>query len=709
MASEVELEGGVDLEVGVGGELPLLNRAHREVTAPAGTVGHLEDAVRPESGADIDGHGGDTSALEASHVGLEMDPLVPGHGGVAGDEDVDPLAHREVANSAQTPEIDREHERLVQAQIAVDGDEAGEQLGASALTPIVERPFDPSTVGREVDRQAFDAFVRDDLDFELGEAPQASFGPLGAVTAYVDGVRSALDDAELGENGDGVGALPDTDTDAERNFALVPTPGTGHPLDLALLGVRDRDQLFRVERRDEDLFGRAGRWLRRRRRVTRAGRRRLRLDGRLRLGRRLPAVGLVFARSDWFDVSLSESAWSMNSGTETGNETANSESASRAHSHLSRGGPGQTSASGPIMAPERRAGEFAGAVLSCRAMSSFRAFTLAGVPVDISPWFFLLCLWALGYGGWGWVWIVCLAVSLLVHEMGHAMVARHYRLGPAVLLHGLGGLCSHERSDSDGKDALIVAAGPAAGLILGGISYAVLLGVGGWKSPLLAARPQLWTTLSSLIYINVFWSLVNLLPIWPLDGGQLYRLGLLRLVRPLRAEKVTHLTGIVIGGVGVGLSWRYLGTLGVLIFGLTVWENVQVLRGQKRSGPVRAQHRHSRELVAQAKAAYAGEDWRECSRLCHQIRTESTVPANVLNDVWRLLALATGRQGNRKEAISYLRRAPFDAEIAEEWYRCLLSEKRMADLEELVASKEWKRLGATRLAEIQARIEADLE
>src|SRR5690606_35314332 len=51
---------------------------------------------------------------------------------------------------------------------------------------------------------------------------------------------------------------------------------------------------------------------------------------------------------------------------------------------------------------------------------------------------------------------------------------------------------------------------------------------------------------ANLIYINFYWSLVNLLPLWPLDGGQLYRLGMLKLFKPVRAERIVHITALAV-------------------------------------------------------------------------------------------------------------------------------------------------------------------
>ena len=66
------------------------------------------------------------------------------------------------------------------------------------------------------------------------------------------------------------------------------------------------------------------------------------------------------------------------------------------------------------------------------------------------------------------------------------------------------------------------------------------------------ASPFLYYLVESLWFINFYWSLVNLLPLFPLDGGQLFRLGMVRVVKPARkAERVVHIVGISIAGIGL--------------------------------------------------------------------------------------------------------------------------------------------------------------
>lgn len=137
--------------------------------------------------------------------------------------------------------------------------------------------------------------------------------------------------------------------------------------------------------------------------------------------------------------------------------------------------------------------------------------------------------------------------SILVHEMGHALVGRRLGLEPKqVVLHGFGGLCEYGRSPRAREGFYSSAAGPLAGLALGAVAFALLLAVDG-RVP----EPVPWL-ISNLLRLTVFWSLFNLLPMWPLDGGHVLWHGLRQKIPGGRAWRITRTTGIVTA-VGVVL------------------------------------------------------------------------------------------------------------------------------------------------------------
>jgi stage IV sporulation protein FB len=321
-------------------------------------------------------------------------------------------------------------------------------------------------------------------------------------------------------------------------------------------------------------------------------------------------------------------------------------------------------------------------------MGGFHLFTLADVPVSISPWYLLL----IGYVVYqdpasGMVFAACMTLSLLAHELGHALVARHYKLRPHVLLHGLGGLTGHERPTTPRSEALIIAAGPAAGLALAGVAYLA-------SHYLPVSSPLMGAMLGTLLYLNVVWSLFNLLPMWPMDGGQLMRIGVGKAFKPARAERLTHIISLVVVGL-VALASYYVRLNPVIMFILAIsaWQNFQALSatGKAAAAPAR-DNPFARELIDQAERAYERGDDDEAARLCHQLRAESAVPTRVLERAWTILGVTTTRKGEYEEALTYLRRAPLTPEVVEAKAQCHYQLGMFEQLEALVNSKEFLRL-----------------
>ena len=146
-------------------------------------------------------------------------------------------------------------------------------------------------------------------------------------------------------------------------------------------------------------------------------------------------------------------------------------------------------------------------------------------------------------------------VSILVHELGHAVVGDMLRLRPlGIVVHGFGGLCQYGRAPTAGRGFLAALAGPAAGLVLGlGALVVSLL--------LPADLPRgIALLLHWLVVINLFWSVFNLLPMLPLDGGMMLYHALRAWLGPLRARPLVRWISVAVAvPVGVvGLMQGYV-------------------------------------------------------------------------------------------------------------------------------------------------------
>ena len=159
---------------------------------------------------------------------------------------------------------------------------------------------------------------------------------------------------------------------------------------------------------------------------------------------------------------------------------------------------------------------------------SWRMF---GIPTRVHPFFWLATL-ATGWAGkethlgpWA-VWVACVFVSILLHEFGHALTARHFGAsGLRVWLYWLGGLAISDGGLTRRQRIIELLMGPGAGFLLWGI----LFGFSFFYNYDDLARYDgalffyLWLAVQYLLFLNLIWGLVNLLPVYPLDGGQIAR------------------------------------------------------------------------------------------------------------------------------------------------------------------------------------------
>ena len=205
-------------------------------------------------------------------------------------------------------------------------------------------------------------------------------------------------------------------------------------------------------------------------------------------------------------------------------------------------------------------------------------FRLLDISVRVNPFFWAMAA-LLGWEGRNGadiiIWVACVFVSILVHEFGHALTTRSaFHQQPSVILYYMGGLCTSDGEQNHlWKRALVLIMGPMAGFLLCGLVLALGLGIlgigylpfyGGFqihRYPSWFIQFPEWlircilSGYFSLVEINVLWGLFNLLPIFPLDGGQLAGVFLTMHSRREGARR-----GYIVGMVSASLLAVYLFT-----------------------------------------------------------------------------------------------------------------------------------------------------
>ncbi len=205
-----------------------------------------------------------------------------------------------------------------------------------------------------------------------------------------------------------------------------------------------------------------------------------------------------------------------------------------------------------------------------------RPFTLAGFPIQIH-WSFFLMAALLGFSNDLYVllvWVGVVLVSVLLHEMGHALVGRRFGMQPEIFLYGMGGLTSWRtgRRLTRGQSILVSVAGPGAGLLLGAVVWGIML------IDMPELNPLGRMALRSLLWVNIIWSVLNLLPILPLDGGNVMR-SLVHILKGGVDDRLPRQISVAVAAAGAVAALLYGMTFAAIFAGYLAFTNYQALRG----------------------------------------------------------------------------------------------------------------------------------
>jgi stage IV sporulation protein FB len=203
-------------------------------------------------------------------------------------------------------------------------------------------------------------------------------------------------------------------------------------------------------------------------------------------------------------------------------------------------------------------------------------FRIFGIPVAIRPSFLLVAV-LLGLSARDFsriiAWVLVVFVSILVHELGHALTARAFGSTVEIELNAVGGLTSWSVESEDfgpGRRAMVAAAGSAVGVAFGGLVWGITVLTGPYSG-------LTGFVLTILVAVNVFWGLLNWLPVRPLDGGHLL-VSLLEKVAPERGSRIADGIFLVTAVAGVALALYYRFYFAALLAGWLLLGEVSVRR-----------------------------------------------------------------------------------------------------------------------------------
>ena len=246
-------------------------------------------------------------------------------------------------------------------------------------------------------------------------------------------------------------------------------------------------------------------------------------------------------------------------------------------------------------------------------------FNIFGFPVRVSAYFWLAAaIFGQGAASYGvsilFAWIAAMFLSILVHELGHTFAFRQHGISSHIVLYHFGGLAipnayhgawsSSLRRDDPRKDIYISAAGPGLE-ILSAIALIFLVNLSGYsvRHPLypvglpLVSRflpAQTGEVIPSepaafFVYfyclVSIYWGLLNLLPVQPLDGGKIATSLMRMFFNPSVAVPYSLILSIAVAGLIVIFALNHQRLFLGIMFGLFAYSSFQQL--QMYQGPGR--------------------------------------------------------------------------------------------------------------------------
>ncbi len=269
------------------------------------------------------------------------------------------------------------------------------------------------------------------------------------------------------------------------------------------------------------------------------------------------------------------------------------------------------------------------------------------IPLLIHPFFWLFAAfigWIMGQSLLGTIiWVGIIFVSVVIHEYGHALTAVLFKQKARIQLIAMGGITTFEGPKLKfWQQFLITFNGPLFGFFLFLLATALLH----------VSFPPLFLKILKMTQVaNLFWTIVNLLPVLPLDGGQLMRI-ILEANFGVKGFKASLLSGAIFACL---LSLYFFMIQGYLIgafFFLFAFQSFDTWR-RSRNAIGSDRDDENKQLMIQAEEALNRGDKAEAKRILEEIRTKAS--GGILAEAaQQYLAFLLCKEGKRQEAYDLL-------------------------------------------------------
>jgi Zn-dependent protease len=228
---------------------------------------------------------------------------------------------------------------------------------------------------------------------------------------------------------------------------------------------------------------------------------------------------------------------------------------------------------------------------------SWKMGRVAGIDLYIHATFLLVFLFMPNVGGGGLraleaILLICSVFGcVLLHELGHALMARRFGIGTVdITLYPIGGVARLQRLPrAPGAELLIALAGPAVNFAIAAILFCGILLAG----TTVGLTLTLGSFIVELLFINLGLGLFNLVPAFPMDGGRVLRAALSTGLGRAQATRIASKVGQILAVVFVFAAYTWTGHLNPMHLALAAFiffaarsEEAHVLYEERRRAAV---------------------------------------------------------------------------------------------------------------------------